>query len=329
MLQQTQVQTVLPYYRAWINRYPNVRALARASLQEVLKAWQGLGYYARPRNMWHAAQLIVKKFNGRFPQSYDELRLLPGLGPYTTSAILSFAFGQAYPVIDANVRRVLMRLAGLKGHADSSRDRALLGFLKAFFPARNSREFNQAIMELGALVCKPRNPACLVCPIQNSCRAFARGEQEIIPHSKSQPKERVEAVVAVVRKDAKYLIQKRPERGLFAGLWEFPGGKRKAGETLEEALQREVREELSAEIEKTRYLLRVDHAYTRFRVTLHAFECRLFSRPRLNKKKHRWVALESLLKYPFPSGSAKIIEYLKNEEKSKKELEGASPALLS
>jgi len=312
MLQQTQVQTVLPYYQAWMHQFPDVHAVARASLQKVLKAWQGLGYYARARNLRRAAQVIVENFGGTIPARYEDLRRLPGFGPYTTAAVLSFAFGAPYPVIDANVRRVLMRLGGIKGRPEASRDRALLSFLATFFPARESRQFNQAMMELGALVCRPRNPLCLVCPVQASCLAFKRGEQDIIPAPRSRRPERLEAVVAIIQEDGKYLIQKRPEGALLAGLWEFPGGKRKSGETLEDALRREVREELGAEIEGIQPLLEVEHAYTRFQVKLYAYACRLQSRLQPGKKALRWVSLRSLKRYPFPSGSAKIIRYLKN-----------------
>ncbi len=312
MLQQTQVQAVLPYYQKWMKLFPNVQTLASAPLQKVLKSWQGLGYYRRAQNLWQAARLLVEKYGGQLPANYDELRRLPGFGPYTTAAVLSLAYGQPYPVIEANVRRVLMRLAGWKTRAFSSSDRKWLALLEFFFPTRKAKEFNQAMMELGGLVCKPRHPRCHLCPIQRFCAAFARGEQETIPPLKTLRSEKIQAVVAIFRKNGKYLIQKRPERGLFGGLWEFPGGKRKTGETLEEALQREIKEELGAEIEAMRFLLSVDHAYTRFHVKLHAFACRFRSRPHLDNQRHRWVSLSSLRKYPFPSGSAKVVEYLKN-----------------
>lgn len=314
MLQQTQVQAVLPYYEKWMRLFPNVRTLAHAHLQKVLKAWQGLGYYRRAQSLWQAARILVKKYGGQLPDGYEDLRRLPGFGPYTTAAVLSLAFGKPYPVIDANVRRVLMRLAGWKSMASSSHDRIWIALVKPIFPARKAREFNQALMELGALICRPRNPRCLLCPTQAFCTALARGEQEIIPIPQSRRLSRIEAVVAVFRKNGKYLIQKRPDQGLFAGLWEFPGGKRKMGETLEKALQREIKEELGAEIEAIRHLLLIDHAYTQFRVKLHAFACQFRSRPHLDNNKHRWVSVRSLRRYPFPSGSAKIVQYLEDQE---------------
>ncbi len=313
MLQQTQVKTVLPYYDSWLKLFPDIKTLARAPLRKVLRAWQGLGYYERARSLWRAARMVVRNFEGQLPQSYERLRSLPGFGPYTTAAVLSFAFGQPYRVIDANVRRVLMRLAGWDGHPRTDQQKALDSWLELFFPQKKSREFNLAIMELGALICRPRNPLCLLCPIRSSCSAFAQGKQKIIPRPKKRPTKKVEGVLAVIRENGRYLIQKRPDKGLFAGLWEFPGGKRERGETLEEALKREVREELQAEVEEVRPLVQVGHAYTRFKVKLTAFTCRFRSRPHLDPKKHRWVGLHSLSKYPLPSGSAKIVRYLENQ----------------
>jgi A/G-specific adenine glycosylase len=313
MLQQTTVQTVLPRYQEWLKAFPDVRKLARAPLQKVLKAWQGLGYYGRARNLRLAARTICQRFGGKLPGRYEDLISLPGLGPYTAAAVSSMAFGQAWPVLDANIRRVLMRLAGLKGEANQSRDKILRSFLSTFFPPRRAGEFNQAMMELGALVCRPRNPLCLRCPVQDFCLAFKRGEQELIPSSRARRTERIETVVAIIKENAKYLIQRRPARGLLAGLWEFPGGKRKAGETLKAALGREVREELGAEVEKEKLLLKVNHSYTRFQVALHAYECSLRKRPRPGKRALRWVSLRSLRNYPFPSGNAKIINYLEKQ----------------
>lgn len=320
MLQQTPVQTVLPYYETWMRLFPDIRALARAPLPKVLKAWQGLGYYERARNLWRAARQVVRNLGGELPRRYEDLRRLPGFGPYTTAAVLSLAFNQPYPVIDANVRRVLMRLTGLEGPADSRQDKWLLGWLEPFFPAERAADFNQALMELGALICRPRNARCLLCPLLAFCRAFASGTQEIIPPPKSRHFEKIEAVVAVIREAKKFLIQRRPDRGLLAGLWEFPGGKRRPEETLEDALRREVGEELKAEIDILASLLETVHAYTRFEVKLHAFACRFRSRPTLDPRRHRWVSLPSLRKYPCPSGSAKIITYLEKHKDKKLEV---------
>lgn len=310
MLQQTTVQAVLPYYRRWLELFPDLMTLAHSPLQKILKAWQGLGYYQRAKNLHLAAKLIIEKFAGRIPDRYEDLSSLPGVGPYTAAAVLSIAYGQPYPVLDANVRRVVMRLAGMKEERSSKNHIILSSRLKSIFQEKIPGIFNQALMEFGALVCKPKSPRCLLCPLADFCLAFQRGEQEIIPQPKNQRCQRIEAVVAVVQEDGKYLIQKRPSSGLLADLWEFPGGKKRPGETLKEALSREIREELSTGIKGCRFLLRVQHAYTQFRVTLYAFECRLERKPKSGKRALRWITLPELRQYPFPSGSAKIIKFL-------------------
>lgn len=317
MLQQTAVQAVIPYYKKWLKLFPDIQSLSQAPLQKALKAWQGLGYYQRAKNLHKAARDIMERFKGRIPRDYETLRKLPGFGPYTTAAVLSFAFDIPYPVVDANVRRVLMRLTALAGEASPKCDRTLLQFLQPHFPSQNTRLFNQALMELGSQVCRAKNPLCHLCPISQFCRAYERGEQEVIPRPKKRNYRKIDAVVAVVRKKGKYLIQKRPTEGLLADLWEFPGGKRKSRETREKALHREIREELAARVKEAEFLTRVRHAYTQFQVTLSAYECILQNEPRLRKGYHRWVSLQGLNRYPFPSGSAKIIEALKAREKAR------------
>ncbi len=313
MLQQTTVNAVLPYYERWLKLFPDSRSLARASLQKVLKAWQGLGYYQRARNLHRAAKILVNRWGGRLPDHFEDLRALPGFGPYTTAAVLSIAFNRPYPLIDANVRRVLMRIFGIRGQAGTGHDKMLLGRLMPGFPKKDPGLFNQALMELGALICKPRNPLCLLCPAQKICLAFGRGQQEVIPRPKKRTSHKIEAVVAIIRKGSKVLLQKRPPTGLLAGLWEFPGGKKKARESLKTALSRELREELGARIGQARFMMKVRHSYTQFDVALHAYECTLEGEPRLKKDSHRWVGLASLQKYPFPSGSAKIVQALQQK----------------
>lgn len=310
MLQQTTVQSVIPYYEKWLALFPDLGSLARAPLEKVLKAWQGLGYYARARNMKQAAQVLVKSYDGRFPRRYEELRKLPGFGPYTTAAVLSLVFDLPYPVLDANVRRVVMRVARMSGEPNVRKDKLLMERLLGWIPRKKPGLFNQAMMELGALVCRSRGPLCLLCPVRAFCRAYEAGDQEIIPRPKKRSSTKIEAVVGIIRKDGKFLIQKRPSSGLLADLWEFPGGKREAEETLEQALRRELREELGVEVADARPLITVRHAYTRFRVRLHAYECRLKSDPKTDPKKLRWVSLRALRRYPFPSGSARIVDKL-------------------
>jgi A/G-specific adenine glycosylase len=314
MLQQTTVQVVIPYYEKWIRQFPDAESLSRAPLQKVLKAWQGLGYYQRARHLHRASQIIVEKFEGRIPQDYEELKKLPGIGPYTAAAILSLAFDKPYPVVDANVRRVLMRLMRIQKEARSDNDDYLLQTLRPLLPHGKMGFFNQAMMELGSLICRSKNPSCLLCPVQEFCKAYETGEQETIPVPKQTHYEKIEAVVGIVEKQGKYLIQRRPPTGLLAGLWEFPGGKKRKDESLEQALRREISEELGADVENTAYLTRVNHAYTKFHVTLHVFECTIKAGPRLKKGVHRWTSLNDLKDFPLPAGSVKIVQFLEERE---------------
>lgn len=324
MLQQTTVQAVIPYFESWKTKFPDIISLSNTPIQNVLKAWQGLGYYQRARNLHEASKIIVNSHRGEIPNNYDVLRKLPGFGPYTTAAVLSLAFDLPYPVLDTNVRRVLMRLMGLAKEANVQNDKTLLAFLSPLLPKKNMGTFNQAMMELGALICKPKNPACLQCPFPNVCKARVQGKQEVIPKPKKKSYKKIEAVVGIIKKENMFLIQKRPPNGLLAGLWEFPGGKVKSGETQKQALSREIREELHSEIQAASFLVTVRHSYTNFHVTLHAFECELEQIPPLNKKVQRWVTLEGIHRYPLPSGSVKIIRYLEDLKKHKESINESS-----
>ena len=313
MLQQTTVPAVIPYFERWLEAFPDVDSLARTPLRQVLREWQGLGYYERARNLHRAAKLVVREHGGSLPGDKDSLRKLPGFGPYTTAAVLSLAFGRPHPVVDANVRRVLMRVLGIRGQAGPQVDRVLLDFLDQVFPAAAPGDFNQAMMELGALVCRSRNPQCLGCPVRGFCRAAREGIQETIPLPRKLSLERIEVVVAVIEKDGRILLQERPAGGLLAGLWEFPGGKVEPGEGLAAALRREIREELGVDITNVRRLTTVRHAYTRFEAILHAYRCRMRGRSLKPGLRRRWVTLKGIRRYPLPSGSVRIVDFLERQ----------------
>lgn len=321
MLQQTTVPAVVPYYKEWLSQFPDVQTLSASPLQQVLKVWQGLGYYQRAKNLHRSARILMDEHRGKIPEDYEQLIKLPGFGPYTTAAVLSIAFDKPFPVIDANVRRVWMRIMGMRKESNPKVDKDILGFMKPFLPRTKMGIFNQAVMELGSLVCRPKNPHCLLCPVQEYCEAFTMGEQEIIPRPRRRSYRKIQAVIGVVEKKGKYLIQKRPPTGLLSDLWEFPGGKRRKDETLQQALRREMMEELGVEVDGIRSLTQVKHSYTQFQVKLYAFQCSLKTEPSLTKRDHRWVSLRGMRKYPFPSGSAKIVQFL---EKREKELKGTS-----
>ena len=313
MLQQTTVPAVVPYYEKWTALFPDAASLARAPLRKVLKAWQGLGYYRRARNLRAAAKIIAGRYGGQVPADAAEISKLPGVGPYTAAAVLSIAFGKPFPAIDANVRRVMMRVLDIRGQAVSRQDGAIRPFLESALSPRSPGDFNQALMELGARVCRPRNPLCAGCPVRDDCSAFKRGVQEIIPSPRERRTRRIEAVVGVIERNGAYLIRKRPERGLLGGLWEFPGGKRERGETRLAALRRELREEIGIPSRDEEFLVKVRHAYTDFEVDLYAYRCRLGGEPPPRPGRLKWATPRALRRYPVPSGSAKIIRHLERQ----------------
>jgi A/G-specific adenine glycosylase len=310
MLQQTTVNAVIPFYDRWIKEFPNTQAVAKAPLQKILKMWQGLGYYSRARNIHRTAQVILKEHQGNIPQEPEELKRLHGFGPYTIGAVLSIAFDKRHPIIDANVRRVIMRQLALEGFADTSHDKKIFEFLDKVMPQKGNNIFNQSLMELGALICRSKSPLCLGCPVRNTCLAFKKGIQESIPTPKKKIIKEVSAAIAIIENNKKYYMQKRP-KGLFADLWEFPGGKIEKGESADEALYREVKEELGVEVISHQFLFNVTQLYTEFKANLHIFHCKV-SKPLKEDKTHKWIGFSQIKKYPMPSGTVKILDKLKN-----------------
>jgi A/G-specific adenine glycosylase len=311
MLQQTRTETVVSYYERFLARFPSVRVLANASLEEVLKAWEGLGYYARARNLHAAAQEIVARHGGQLPDIFEELLALAGVGRYTAGAVASIAFGRDVPAVDGSARRVLCRVFAIHEDVSRSAVRASLERLAAgLLPPGRAGMFNEALMELGATVCTPRAPGCDRCPLRDLCRAYVQGEQEALPARR--PRRRVPhydvAAAVTVRDDGRVLVARRNEDDMLGGLWEFPGGRREDGETLPECLAREMREELGVEIEVGELVATVKHAYTHFRVTLHAFRCRVVAGAPccLDCAAFRWVTLAELDALPMSVADRKV-----------------------
>ncbi|MBI3602106.1 MAG: A/G-specific adenine glycosylase [Candidatus Omnitrophica bacterium] len=315
MLQQTTVNAVIPYYQGWIKTYPTVFDLARAPLQKVLKSWQGLGYYNRAKNLHKAAAIVASNYQGQLPQEAHLVRHLPGFGPYTTGSVLSIAYDKPLVIIDANVRRLVMRLLAVKARADTRQDKTIEHFLNKVLPSQRAGDFNQALMEIGALVCRHKEPLCSLCPLKKFCKAYALGLQEIIPTPQKKIIQDIHGVIAIIERQGKYLIQKRPSSGLLADLWEFPGGKIKPGENKTRALARELKEELNVELKRVKHLFDLKHFYTQFRVNLSVFACQLKSYPAAQTKK-KWVKSSDFAQYPMPSGSAKIVDRLFNPSPS-------------
>ncbi len=303
MLQQTRVETVIPYFQKWMERFPDVHALAAASQEQVLSAWEGLGYYSRARSLHRAAKILVEEYGGELPREVRDLRRLPGIGPYTAGAIASIAFGADEAALDGNIRRVLARVFDVDAQARSPEgERILYGLAADHLPKGKSGEYNQALMDLGAMVCTPRNPACSQCPLSEICQARALGIQEQRPVLVTRPEQpHYTVTAAVIQRNGRVLIARRPEDGLLGGLWEFPGGKRQEGEDLPACLQREINEELGVEVQVAEELGVYKHAYTHFRVTLHAYRCRLTAgEPRpIQASDLRWVFPGELHSFPM------------------------------
>jgi A/G-specific adenine glycosylase len=275
MLQQTRVETVIPYFERWMRRFPDLAVLAQASQHDVLSAWEGLGYYNRARNLHRAAQIVLQEMNGELPRDPQALARLPGVGRYTAGAIASLAFGVDAPALDGNIRRVLARVFNLVEPARSpAGERRLWKLAAEHLPPGQAGDYNQALMDLGATVCTPRLPNCPECPLSRFCQARALGiqdERPVILKKAAIPHYIVTA--AVICRDRQVLITQRPLDGLLGGLWEFPGGKLQPGEDLADCLQREISEELGVAVNVRGRMGIYRHAYTHFLVTLHAFRC--------------------------------------------------------
>ncbi len=316
MLQQTRVDQMDAYFTRFIARFPALVDLAVAQESDVLKVWEGLGYYARARNMHKAAQLMVTQHEGRIPDSYEELIALPGIGTYTAAAVSSIAFDRDHAVLDGNVVRVLCRL--LRVEEDTRRAATktqLMSASQRLLQPGQAGDFNQGMMELGARVCTPQKPGCQTCPVGGLCRAKAELDNPTLLPVKAPKKQKPHYSVAagLIWKRDQMLIAQRPRDGMLGGLWEFPGGKREEGESLQECLRREIREELDFEIEVGEVLCRVDHAYTHFSITLYALSARYKEgEPKsIGCADWRWVYPEQLDDFAFPRSDRKVIEFVR------------------
>ena len=326
MAQQTRIDTVVAYYLRWMARFPTVKDLAAADQQEVLKLWEGLGYYARARNLHRAAQQVVAEHNGIIPNTRAALLRLPGIGAYTAGAILSLAYNQPEPILDGNVKRVLSRLADIDRPIEEAATLADLWALARQMveaaPPGQAGAVNEALMELGALICVPATPRCLLCPVADHCLAAARGtqhERPVTTPKRATPHYDVAAGVIWqgTVMDSPLLIAQRPQNGMLGGLWEFPGGKLEADDaSLEACLQREIAEELAIGIAVGDRVTTVRHAYTHFRITLHVFHATHVSgdpQP-IGCADWRWVTLDDLDQYPFPVTDQKVIAALRGAQ---------------
>lgn len=311
MLQQTRVETVKPYFENFIAKFPTVEALAQAAEEEVLKAWEGLGYYSRARNLHQAAREVAAAYGGRVPDTLEEISRLPGIGPYTAGAILSIAYDKPEPAVDGNVMRVFARLLLLDDDIGKPAVRKMISELvRQAMPSERAGDFNQALMELGATICQPRSPQCLTCPVFDYCLARKEGVQERLPvKSKTVRPRPVELVVAVIRRGDRWLIHKRSSQGLLAGLWEFPMFASEKQLVDEEWLAEQVQARFGLTVAAREELPPVQHTFSHLTWKLQVFLC-------------DWLAGETLMEtalfvsggewrsYAFPAAHNRIFAHL-------------------
>ncbi|MFV0437715.1 MAG: A/G-specific adenine glycosylase [Desulfopila sp.] len=320
MLQQTQMERGVVYFNRWIKRFPDIEAVAAAREQEILKYWEGLGYYARARNLHAAAKILVDRFAGTIPCDLETLRSLPGIGPYTAAAIASIACNQPVAVIDANVLRVYARLFDIAGPVKSRQTRRSIEELaRQILPGDQARQFNQALMDFGGLLCTPKRPGCGHCPLNTLCLAVKRGtvaHRPVTQHGKRTIL--IEMATGLLESGGKVFIQQRLHDDIWGGLWEFPGGQlREGGEDPRDAVVREYREETGFAVTVCSEITTVVHFYTRYKVVLHCYGVHLESGERLQPapvltaaQDFRWLEPEKLVHYGFPAGHRKLLEHI-------------------
>ncbi len=316
MLQQTQVATVIDYYNRFMKQFPTVKKLAAADQSEVLKLWEGLGYYRRARQLHAAAQFVVEQHGGRFPTDFESVLALPGIGRYTAGAILSISLDQKLPILEGNTIRVFARLLAMKDDPRSSANQKVLWqFSESVLPRQRCGDFNQALMELGSEICTPTKPACDQCPISNYCPTFVRGLQEQIPASGKKTKyEDLHEAVIVVRKGqgarTKFLVRQCGPDERWSGLWDFPRYK-VVDDDVEDDLSKQLKAQTGLTANVVATTKRIKHAVTKYRITL---DCYIADSPTGRLKKNQtatqWLTADELADLPMSTSGRKIVNAL-------------------
>ena len=309
MLQQTQMATVIPYFTRFIDRFPHPTSLATADEQEVLRLWQGLGYYSRARNLQRAAKKIVADFAGKVPSDAESLRSLPGVGRYTAGAIASIAFGKRVPILDGNVIRVLCRLDRIASDPrQPSTQEMLWERAEQILPTKRLGDFNSALMELGALICTPRAPQCLLCPLRDQCDAFTAGDQEKIPAPrKAKATPLLQRWTFCIRHEKKWLIEQRPMRGRWAGMWQFVTIEADKSPVTAKSLTGR----LPIHISEPKHLGTITHSLTHRRYQFDVYRCEASNADALvADHPRRWVTLDEISRYPLPRPHLKMAAML-------------------
>lgn len=315
MLQQTQVVKVLDYYQRFIARYPAITDLAQSDLAEVLKLWEGMGYYARARNLHKAAQAIVAETGGVIPAEYEAFRKLPGVGDYIAAAVLSIAHNSPFAVVDGNVKRVLARLFLIDRPAnDSKAVKVYKHYADALLNPGDASNHNQAMMELGAIICRPQQPLCAECPVHNFCKAYITKQQDMYPVkavSKQTPEHHI--AVGIIRQRNEFLIIRRPLQGLLGGLWEFPGGKIDGSGNIESQLIQLVLQKTGLTVDITGHLTQIKHAYSHFKIIMDVYTCtyRDGHVKLTGPIDFRWISASAIDQFAFHSANHKFFHLLR------------------
>jgi len=308
MLQQTRVKYVQGYYTRFLEAFPTLEDLAAAKLDDILRIWEGMGYYARAHRLQAAAREVVD--SGQTPSNSHELLALPGLGPYSSRAIASIAFGEAVAAVDGNVRRVISRIFAHYG--DPIKE--IQALADSLLCHHRPGDYNQSMMELGSQICTPKRPKCHLCPVQRFCQAWLDGSPEAYPLSKKKESiPHYDVAVAVLRNPSgKIFIQQRPSKGLLGGLWELPGGKATPGESGTQTCKRELYEELGVKVLVGDLIAKIKHAYSHFRITLRAYECTVIDGEPVSTAglKSQWVDPQQLHQFAFPRANRRILDLL-------------------
>jgi len=313
MLQQTQVPTVIPYYQNFLKSFPTIYHLAKSDLSKVLKVWEGLGYYSRARNLHHASQIVLTHFHEKIPETLKDLLGLPGIGRSTAGSILSFAFHKDAPILDGNAKRVLSRLFTVSSNPVKSKTEGLLWQIsESLIPKGFSNPFNQALMDLGSMLCTPKEPECDRCPLRRFCKGRASGKPERFPAKKvKRTIPHIESVSAVIKKDGRVLLNQRPPAGLLGGLWEFPNWRNegKQRSRLRSRLRNTIKKEMEMNVEVKEFIGVFHQTYSHFKLTLHVFHCQHLN----GKGNGKWVPIRNLALYPLSRIHRRIAEMIVGE----------------
>ena len=314
MLQQTRVETVIPYYIKWIHKYPTIYDVHNESIDNLLKAWEGLGYYYRVKNFKESCDRVCNEYNGIIPQDYSKFIKFKGVGPYIASAVLSIAFNKPLVTIDGNVNRVISRYLSIDTNTPQSQKHISRYLLKQIHHL-SAGNFNQAMMDLGRYICNSKSPQCVICPIQVNCTSYINNSTESYPvRLKSRKPPHYSIGVGIIFRDKKLLITKRDYKTMLGGLWEFPGGKKDKKESIKECVIREIKEETNIDIDIIKKLDNIKQSYSHFSVTIHPYLCRYIKGDiKLDGPiDYKWVNQQYLDEYAFPRANKKIIQQFEN-----------------